>query len=121
MREHKKLKAIELTDEIVVMIDQATRDFPKEEVYGVAERALREFSNKGIKSVIPDFRKNPGGSVNAALDVAGLFLSRLRGAFKITEDGPIRPVLPTGAQPGLTAVTRMLDRGKENGPRFLLY
>ena len=42
MRDHKKLRAFELADEMVLLIYRATREFPKEEMYGLI-RALRDF------------------------------------------------------------------------------
>jgi len=35
MRDHTKLRAFELADEIAVMVYRITSDFPKEEVYGL--------------------------------------------------------------------------------------
>jgi len=33
MRDHRKLRASELADEVVLLIYRATREFPKEEMY----------------------------------------------------------------------------------------
>lgn len=41
MRDHTKLRAFELADEVVIMIYRATRDFPKEEVYGLTSQMRR--------------------------------------------------------------------------------
>jgi len=41
LRNHTKLRAFELADEIVVMIYQTTSDFPKEEVYGLTSQMRR--------------------------------------------------------------------------------
>jgi four helix bundle protein len=38
MRDHTKLQAFELADELAVMIYQATRAFPKEEIYGLTSQ-----------------------------------------------------------------------------------
>ncbi|RPI72256.1 MAG: four helix bundle protein, partial [Desulfobacteraceae bacterium] len=35
MRDHNKLRAFELADEIVFLIYRITRDFPKAELYGL--------------------------------------------------------------------------------------
>ncbi|MDD4019949.1 MAG: four helix bundle protein, partial [Kiritimatiellae bacterium] len=35
MRDHTKLRAFELADELAVTIYQLTRDFPKGEIYGL--------------------------------------------------------------------------------------
>ena len=41
MREHRKLRAYELADEIAVLVYRATRNFPKEEVYGLTSQMRR--------------------------------------------------------------------------------
>ena len=41
MRDHTKLRAFELADEVAVLIYRATRAFPKEEVYGLASQMRR--------------------------------------------------------------------------------
>ncbi len=41
MRDHKKLRAFELADELAIMIYQVTRDFPKQEIYGLTAQMRR--------------------------------------------------------------------------------
>ncbi len=41
MRNHAKLRAFELADELVIMIYRATKGFPKEEVYGLRSQMRR--------------------------------------------------------------------------------
>ena len=41
MRDHTKLRAFELADEVVFLIYRATRMFPKEEVYGLTSQMRR--------------------------------------------------------------------------------
>lgn len=41
MRDHTKLKAFELADEIVLSIYQITKTFPKEEIYGITSQMRR--------------------------------------------------------------------------------
>lgn len=41
MRDHTKLKAFELADEIAVLTYRATKAFPKEEVYGLTSQMRR--------------------------------------------------------------------------------
>jgi len=38
MRDHTKLRAFELSDEVVLLIYQATRKFPEEEIYGLTSQ-----------------------------------------------------------------------------------
>jgi len=41
MRDHKKLRAFTLADEVVLMIYRITYDFPKEEMYGLTSQMRR--------------------------------------------------------------------------------
>jgi four helix bundle protein len=41
LRDHTKLRAFDLADEIAVMIYQTTKSFPKEEVYGLTSQMRR--------------------------------------------------------------------------------
>ena len=41
MRDHKKLRAFDLADEIALLIYQATKVFPKEEIYGLTSQIRR--------------------------------------------------------------------------------
>ena len=41
MRDHTKLRAFELADEVAVMIYQVTAGFPKEELYGLVSQMRR--------------------------------------------------------------------------------
>ena len=44
MRDHTKLRAFELADEVVLLIYRATREFPKEEIYGLTSQMRRAVS-----------------------------------------------------------------------------
>ena len=41
MRDHTKLRAFELADEMALLVYQATKGFPKEEVYGLTSQMRR--------------------------------------------------------------------------------
>lgn len=41
MRDHTKLRAFELADEVAVLIYRITREFPKEEIYGLTSQIRR--------------------------------------------------------------------------------
>ncbi|MFI0347891.1 MAG: four helix bundle protein [Chthoniobacterales bacterium] len=41
MRDHTKLRAFQLADEVVILIYKTTRDFPKEETYGLTAQIRR--------------------------------------------------------------------------------
>ena len=41
MRDHTKLRAFKLADEIALLIYQVTKDFPREEIYGLTSQMRR--------------------------------------------------------------------------------
>lgn len=41
MRDHRKLRAFELVDEVVLLIYRVTKQFPKEEAYGLTSQMRR--------------------------------------------------------------------------------
>jgi four helix bundle protein len=41
MRDHTKLRAFAMSDEVAVLVYQATKDFPKEEQYGLTSQIRR--------------------------------------------------------------------------------
>jgi len=41
LRDHNKLRAFELVDELAILIYNATKDFPKEEIYGLTSQMRR--------------------------------------------------------------------------------
>lgn len=41
MRDHKKLRAFELADEVAILIYRTTKGFPKEEVFGLTSQMRR--------------------------------------------------------------------------------
>jgi four helix bundle protein len=41
MRDHTKLRAFALSDEVAVLIYRTTREFPKEEIYGLTSQMRR--------------------------------------------------------------------------------
>ena len=41
MRDHKKLRAFELADEVALLVYQVTAGFPKEELYGLTSQMRR--------------------------------------------------------------------------------
>jgi len=68
MRDHTKLRAFELADEAAVLIYRITREFPKEEIYGLTSQMRRAVvsvpsntclpAGKSLKDVLARVRLN---------------------------------------------------------------
>ena len=69
---------VEIIDEKTgyIKLVQFTSNAPKE-----MESIVKDFRAKGIKNVVLDLRNNPGGELQAAIDIANIFVS----AGKIAE------------------------------------
>lgn len=74
-----------------------------EETGNLARIAAQDFKKRRVKAVILDLRDNPGGTVPAAVDVAGLWLNN---AVVVTErtGGLVRDTLRTGNSALLSSV-----------------
>lgn len=59
------------------------------------ERAIRELESKGMKGLVLDLRGNPGGLLDAAIDIASRFIPADRGVVIIVEAGGERDVRKT--------------------------
>jgi carboxyl-terminal processing protease len=59
------------------------------------ERAIRELEGKGMKGLILDLRGNPGGLLDAAIDISSRFIPADRGVVIIVEAGGERDVRKT--------------------------
>ncbi len=51
MRDHTKLKAFELADEIVILVYQIIKSFPKEEIYCLTSQ-MRRASVSGVSNIV---------------------------------------------------------------------
>ncbi|MGV3724957.1 MAG: S41 family peptidase [Actinomycetota bacterium] len=59
------------------------------------ERAIRELEGKGMKGLVLDLRGNPGGLLDAAIDISSRFIPADKGVVIIVEAGGERDVRKT--------------------------
>ncbi|MEZ6330700.1 MAG: S41 family peptidase [Candidatus Saccharimonadales bacterium] len=54
----------------IISISQFSQD-----TLGLMDKAVAEFTQKGVKGIIVDVRNNPGGFLNSSVDIAGKWLT----------------------------------------------
>lgn len=69
MRDHRKLRAFELADALVLTIYQATRDFPREEQYGLTSQ-LRRAAVSIASNIVEGCARNSEADFLHFLDMA---------------------------------------------------
>lgn len=79
----------------------------------LATQAADDFKQKGAKGIVLDLRGNPGGTVDAAVDVSSLWLDTDQTVFQAKRDGKvIKTYKATGKNPlkGVSTVV-LIDQG----------
>ncbi len=69
MRDHRKLRAFELADELVMLIYSATRTFPKDEMFGLTSQ-LRRASVSIASNIVEGCARNSEPDFLRFLDMA---------------------------------------------------
>ena len=86
MRDHTKLRAFELADEVVVLVYRATAGFPKEELFiltsqikRAADSVVLNIAEGSTGQTKPVFKQFLGYSLRSAIEVVScLFIARKR-------------------------------------------
>lgn len=60
-----------------------------EDTYGLAKKAAQEFKQKNVNGVILDMRSNPGGLLDASVDLSGLWLPKGKVVLEEKRDGVV--------------------------------
>lgn len=94
--------------------------FGESETYQLAEAAAKDFKAKGVKGIVVDLRGNGGGYLEAARDIAGLWLDN---KVIVTErqDGRVIDTLRSGIDPILSGVPTvvLVDGGSASASEIL--
>ncbi|MCK9612739.1 MAG: four helix bundle protein [Bacteroidales bacterium] len=69
MRDHNKIRAFELSDEFVLLIYNITKQFPKEEVYGLTSQ-IRRAAVSVPSNIVEGCARKTEGEYKRFLDVA---------------------------------------------------
>ena len=92
MRDHRKLRAFELADELVIAIYRATKLFPKEELFGLTSQLHRTAVLIG-SNIVEDSARNSLADYIRLLDIA--FASTREVEYQISIAGRLRYFEPT--------------------------
>lgn len=84
MRDHTKLRAFELADEVAMMIYQVTRDFPKEEIYGLTSQ-MRRAAVSVPSNIVEGCARESQGEYLRFLDIAFGSLRELHYQFSLAK------------------------------------
>lgn len=81
--------------------------------------ALKELKNKGVEQLVLDLRGNPGGSFQAALEVAGLFLPAGSEASRVLSPNADEPVFLPRGQIETRPMAVLVDGGSASASEVL--
>ena len=84
MRDHKKLKAFELADELVLEIYKITNKFPKEEIYGLTSQ-MRRAAISVPSNIVEGCARSSQVEYHRFLDIAFGSLRELHYQFSIAK------------------------------------
>lgn len=99
-----------------IQISQFWTDTPE-----LVREAAKEFKDKGVKSVVLDLRGNPGGSLDAAVQVASVWLPKDKTVLVEKHDGKVqRTYYANGSSLLLGMPTRVLiDKGSASASEIV--
>ena len=84
MRDHKNLKAFELADELVLEIYKITKEFPKEEIYGLTSQ-MRRAAISVPSNIVEGSARSTQVEYHRFLDIAFGSLRELHYQFSVAK------------------------------------
>jgi four helix bundle protein len=84
MRDHKKLRAFELADEVAILTYLETRNFPKEEMYGLTSQ-MRRSAVSVPSNIVEGCARESQTEFLRFLEIAFASLRELRYQFGLSE------------------------------------
>lgn len=84
MRDHKKLRAFELADEMAILIYKGTTGFPKEEIYGLTSQ-MRRSSVSVVSNIVEGCARESQTEYVRFLDIAYGSLKELHYQYSLAD------------------------------------
>lgn len=108
MRDHTKLRAFELADELAVTIYQLTRDFPKGEIYGLTSQ-MRRAAVSVPSNIVEGAARESESEYLRFLEVAFGSLRELHYQFTLSQRlGYVQETLASSCEPLLAETGKVL-------------
>lgn len=108
MRDHTKLRAFELADELTVAIYQLTRDFPKDEIYGLTSQ-MRRAAVSVPSNIVEGSARESESEYLRFLEVAFGSLRELHYQFNLSQRlGYVQKTLASSCEPLLVETGKVL-------------
>lgn len=108
MRDHTKLRAFELADELAVTIYRLTRDFPKGEIYGLTSQ-MRRAAVSVPSNIVEGAARESESEYLRFLEVAFGSLRELHYQFTLSQRlGYVQKTLDSSCEPLLVETGKVL-------------
>lgn len=91
-----------------------------EDTYQELVKILQELDKQGMKGIVLDVRQNPGGYLNAAVQIASLFIDEGKPILQIeSRDGEVETLLAEGGKVYDYPLTVLIDEGSASASEIL--
>lgn len=84
------------------------------------EEALKEMEEQGMKSLIVDLRKNPGGLLDQAINISNLFVPEGKQLFQVAyKSGKVEEFISKGGEKLTLPIVMLIDEGSASASEIL--